>query len=58
VTIPKLKFIWGYRGHNSGLWERGPNWRQLTVPASRKRWRCALIIRWPTTPNESTPHHG
>lgn len=39
----RLSFVWNYRGHNGGWFDRGPNWFQITVPGSRNLWRCALI---------------
>lgn len=42
----RFRFIWNYNGHNSGLYQRGPNWAQLTLPPSRKRRRAALILTW------------
>lgn len=41
-----LRFVWNYRGHNSGFFQHGPNWWQITLPSSRKRRRCALIYSW------------
>lgn len=40
----RISFVVGYRGHNSGIFNRGPNWLQITIPPSRKMWRCALIM--------------
>lgn len=48
MQIPRVRFIWKYKGHNSGVWQRGPNWRQLTLPGSRNRRRVALILTWPS----------
>jgi hypothetical protein len=42
----KWSFVWNYKGHNGGFYQRGPNWFQITVPPSRKRRRCALIVCW------------
>lgn len=36
--------VWGYRGHNKGLFQRGPNWWQITFPWSRRLPRVALIV--------------
>lgn len=49
-----LRLVWNYRGHNGGLFDRGPNWWQITLPASRKRFRCALICtsNCGATPND------
>lgn len=44
----RMRFTWNYQGHNDGFYSKGPNWVQFTFPASRKRWRCALII-WRTS---------
>jgi hypothetical protein len=44
LGIVNANFVWNYRGHNRGLFQRGQNWWQITVPASRKRRRCALIV--------------
>lgn len=41
-----MRFVWNYRGHNKGLFQRGPNWFQITVPPSRRRRRAALIVVW------------
>ena len=41
-----VSFVPGYRGHNGGLFDRGPNWAQVTVPPSRKKKRAALIVSW------------
>lgn len=43
----RMSFIWNYRGHNGGWFQRGPNWFQITVPGSRKRRRAALIVTFP-----------
>lgn len=42
--VVDFSFVWNYRGHNRGFFQRGVNWWQITVPASRKRRRCALIV--------------
>jgi hypothetical protein len=42
--MPRISFIWNYRGHNGGFCDVGPNWIQFTVPSSRKRRRCSLIL--------------
>lgn len=39
-----VSFVWNYRGHNGGFYDRGPNWVQLTFPPSRNWRRCALIL--------------
>lgn len=44
-----IRLIWNYRGHNKGLFQRGPNWWQLTFPPSRKSRRAALICTWGIT---------
>jgi hypothetical protein len=41
-----MRVIWNYLGHNGGIFERGPNWFQITIPPSRKRRRVALIVSW------------
>jgi hypothetical protein len=46
ASFPKFTFIPNYKGHNSGLFNRGPNWWQITFPPSRKTYRCALIYYW------------
>lgn len=51
--MPKLRFIWNYRGHNSGMFERGTNWWQITLPPSRKSRRVALVVTWPTATQAS-----
>lgn len=47
MKIPgvRMRIIFGYRGHNSGFFQRGPNWWQITFPASRNKWRIA-VSRW------------
>jgi len=40
----KFRFIWNYQGHNKGMFERGPNWLQITIPGSRKLPRVAFIF--------------
>lgn len=42
-----VRLVIGYRGHNSGVFNRGPNWWQVTFPPSRKSWRCAVIVTLP-----------
>lgn len=42
--IVDFGFVWNYRGHNRGIYQRGANWWQITIPPSRKRRRCALIV--------------
>jgi hypothetical protein len=44
LKIVDWSFVWNYRGHNRGLFQRGQNWWQITIPPSRKRRRCALIV--------------
>jgi hypothetical protein len=41
-----MRVSWNYLGHNGGIFERGPNWFQITIPPSRKRRRVALIVSW------------
>lgn len=38
-----MRFIWNYKGHNKGFFQRGPNWWQVTFPSSRRWFRCAII---------------
>jgi hypothetical protein len=42
--IVYCSFVWNYRGHNRGMFCRGVNWWQVTIPPSRKHRRCALIV--------------
>jgi len=49
-----IRFVWNYRGHNNGFFERGPNWKQITFPPSRKMRRCALI--WAKPLNRTASH--
>ncbi len=42
--MPRIRFIWNYKGHNNGIFCHGPNWIQITIPGSRKKRRCSLIL--------------
>jgi hypothetical protein len=42
-----FRLIWNYKGHNSGLFDRGLNWWQVTIPPSRNARRVAMICWWP-----------
>ena len=42
--VMRVSFIWNYKGHNSGIFDRGPNWWQITLPGSRKLPRVAVIV--------------
>lgn len=44
LGIVSATLVWNYRGHNRGLFQRGQNWWQVTIPPSRKRRRSALIV--------------
>lgn len=49
-----ISFVWNYKGHNDGVFCRGPNWLQITVPGSREKRRCAIKVWWPLDANVQT----
>jgi hypothetical protein len=40
-----MRIVWGYKGHNPKIWQRGPNWWQITVGVPG--YRVALKRWWP-----------
>lgn len=40
----RVRLLVGYRGHENRFFARGPNWWQVTIPATRNVRRVALIV--------------